>query len=439
MRGTVMIPTRTLVVALATCSLAAPALAGGLARPNPVSARGVGMGAAFTAIADDPTALHYNPAGLANLPRSAVLLGAELVRAPRTYEPDPTLDACQTDPSVEVCQDQSPTSPVRPVPVLGFASRLHRDGIPSRLAFGVGFWNTYGGQLEFPRFENQAIGAINETQNVTLEIVPGVAYEVNDVLALGLAFRVGVGLFKSNTTAKPSSADLSASGVGAGATVGIMVRPSKRLSIGGVYRTSMTNKLNGEGQLMTPAILDVDVKISQRWPQSAAFGIAYWLTDSLRVSGQVDWVGWSFLNELNVTFPGQEGMNQTFILDFDDNYAVHAGAEFLANDALALRAGWTFDSQAVPDETIERQFLDSNKMLGAVGASYHVTDNWRIDTAIETSIPTGKRTVPNNGDDLAGWFNAPLGGVSPATRANPAPGEHSGTLTTLQLAVQYLY
>jgi hypothetical protein len=29
--------------------------------------------------------------------------------------------------------------------------------------------------------------------------------------------------------------------------------------------------------------------------------------------------------------------------------------------------------------------------------------------------------------------------VSPANRANPAPGEHEGTLNTFELAVQYLY
>ncbi|HEY1584663.1 MAG TPA: hypothetical protein VGH63_03185, partial [Polyangia bacterium] len=37
----------------------------GLSRPNIVGARAIGMGGAFTAIADDPTAVWYNPAGTA--------------------------------------------------------------------------------------------------------------------------------------------------------------------------------------------------------------------------------------------------------------------------------------------------------------------------------------------------------------------------------------
>lgn len=53
----------------------APRLASGAAFDAlPIGARANGMGGAFTAVADDPSAVYWNPAGLMNLRRPAVLL-----------------------------------------------------------------------------------------------------------------------------------------------------------------------------------------------------------------------------------------------------------------------------------------------------------------------------------------------------------------------------
>jgi len=415
--------------------------AGGLARPNPISARGVGMGGAFIAVADDPTALHFNPAGIALLPKSTVLVGGEFVVAPRTYTPKS--EFCDDNPDFASCQAQSPSAPVRPLPVLGYVARMHNEGVPSRVSFGIGLWNTYGGQLEYERFRDADgehlgnIPAVNSTRNAVIEIVPGVAYEINDVLAIGATFRLGVGLFDVNTTANPSDSELSAIGLGAGATLGVMVRPTPSLNIGAVYRTSLTNKVTGDGTILAGStLLPVEVEVDQQWPQSAGIGVAWWATGTLRLMAQLDWTNWARNNDLRVTFPGQENLNQTFILDWNDSMAVHAGAELTATDAIAVRAGYTYDTNAVPDHTIERQFLDSDKHLFAIGGSYAFAGAWRIDTAFEVG-PGGARTVPDNCAELCGWSNGI--NVSPSNQANPTPGDHEGKLYSLELAVQYQF
>ncbi|HEY2743489.1 MAG TPA: hypothetical protein VGL86_02660, partial [Polyangia bacterium] len=60
----------------------------GLSRPNIVGARAIGMGGAFTAIADDPTAVWYNPAGTALYGDNVFYLGGELLAPQRSYMPD---------------------------------------------------------------------------------------------------------------------------------------------------------------------------------------------------------------------------------------------------------------------------------------------------------------------------------------------------------------
>jgi long-chain fatty acid transport protein len=417
----------TLAGAAAAVALAMPqvAAAGGLARPNPISARSIGMGGAFAAIADDPTALHFNPAGLANLQKNNLLLGIELAYAPRTYTPLDT-DGNYGDP-------ESPEAPFFPLPVIGYASRLKSEGVPSRLAFGIGTWVSHGGSLSYPKFEDPLKPALNETMNAVVEIVPGIAYEVNDVLKLGVALRLGFGLFAVNSNKRPLDSDLSSNGFGVGATLGALVTPSERLSIGAFYRSNLTVTAKGEGTLVNNMgdVNDVNVEMKQRWPQAAGASVAFRPSSKLLVAVQLDWTGWQRSNDLIVRFPGDPSLLQEFDLDWEDNFAFHLGAEYAMSEKLALRAGGTFDTRAVSKRTQERQFSDSDKILTAVGASIQMTQKWRFDTSFELIIPRGATTIPNNDEDanMVGW----------TLRRNLGPGDHEGSLFTLELAAQYLF
>lgn len=417
----------TIAGAAAAVALAVPqvATAGGLARPNPISARSIGMGGAFAAIADDPTALHFNPAGLANLHKSNLLLGIELAYAPRTYTPLDT-EGNYGDP-------ESPESPFFPLPVIGYASRLKSGGVPSRLAFGIGTWVSHGGSLKYPRFldENGMIDddkpALNETMNAVVELVPGIAYEVNDVLKLGVSLRLGFGLFGVNSTKRPLTSDLSSSGFGVGTTLGALVTPSDRLSFGAFYRSNLTIKTKGEG------VADGEnrnVEFEQRWPQAAGASVAFKPSPKLLVAAQLDWTGWQRSNALLIRFPGTT-LFQEFDLDWEDNYSFHVGGQYTMSEKLALRMGGTYDTRAVSKRTQERQFSDSDKFLTAVGASIQMTPSWRLDTSFELILPLGATTIPNTNEDAAavGWIE----------RRNLGPGDHEGSLYTLELAAQYLF
>lgn len=52
-------------------------------------AKAMGMGNAFSAQADDPSALYYNPAGIAFLPGIQISLGALAIMVPRRNSPAP--------------------------------------------------------------------------------------------------------------------------------------------------------------------------------------------------------------------------------------------------------------------------------------------------------------------------------------------------------------
>jgi len=52
----------------------------------PQGAKAVGMAGAFTAQADDPTAIFYNPAGITQLKGTQVSLGVSVIRPEMTFE-----------------------------------------------------------------------------------------------------------------------------------------------------------------------------------------------------------------------------------------------------------------------------------------------------------------------------------------------------------------
>jgi long-chain fatty acid transport protein len=417
---------RRVIAAAALLSIVSTrdAEAGGLGRPNVISARAFGFGGAFGPIADDASALHYNPAGMALQPKSSVLFGAEVILAPRSYTP------IRADNSIGEPQEPDDTPVV--VPTLGFVGRPKVRGVPSRLAFGVGLWNTFGGQLRYDKGDPSE-PALDYVQDAVIEVVTGIAYEVNDFLSIGGALRVGIGLFSIEATAKPADGEFSATGIGAGLTLGMMIRPSKKLQIGLTWRSAMTISTSGDGELLLDPLqppAPVDVTHDQNWPQSASLGVAFLPTSNLRLAVQADWTDWSYVETIEVHFPGRNILDQIYDEDWDDTYALHAGGEVLVTPALAVRAGYTFDSQAVPDRTIERQYLDAPKHAVGGGLGVQIHESWRVDAAFEYIFGPA-REIENNRQEYsdAGWPD----------RANVAPGTHEGNVYTFELQAQFQY
>jgi long-chain fatty acid transport protein len=404
-------------------ALAAPALllvaatahAGGLARPNGISARGVALGGAFTAIADDPTALHFNPAGAA-WAEEGLMLGTELVYAPRTYTP--------IDASGMRGADQE-ASPLVPVPALGILIRLEdEDDIPSRLTLGAGLWNTFGGSLHYDAL-GTGVPAVNATDELVIEAVAGAAYEVSDALAIGAALRIGFGIFAVDAIARPADLDVSGFGISVGGTLGVLFRPIDAVQIGAAWRSPLTITTAGDGIINTGNDIAVDMEHEQPWPQQASLGVAVQVAAPVRVSAQLDWTDWSRWDRLRIDFPGRENLNQSLPLDWSDSVALRLGGEYTASPSLVVRAGGYYDSNAVPDTTIERIYLDGDKLGVSAGASVALGAAWRIDAAADVTLPNS-RVVPDNTAEVPpGWTE----------RLNAFPGEHSGSVFTLELAL----
>lgn len=418
---------RALLAATATLALGgSAALAGGLQRPNMVGTRSIGFGGAYAAIADDPTALFHNPAGLTQIESLQVLVAGDFIYAPRSYTP------LAEDGTVG--DKQASDSHTSTLPLAAVARRFALNDGPTRLVFGIGAWSTFGGAIGF---ENDPaaplVGVVDKITNAIFEITPGLGYAVNEVLSVGAALRVGVGIFDLVATEKPINSELRSSGVGLGYTLGATVRPTKAIAVSTVYRSSLNISTKGDGVVEVPGPsgttrVAVDVNQLQEWPSFMSLGLAYRVSPALTVSTQLDRTDWSVLDDLLVEFPAQQNLSQRFDLSWTDSYAAHLGANYVVSPKLSVRGGMTYDTSAVPDRTVERQYLDNDNVLLGLGTTAVVSAAWSLDFSAEYLVERPREIANNTAEARdAGWIG----------RANVAPGTYEGSLWTAMLALRY--
>ena len=396
---------------LALLLVSSTAYAGGTVRPNGISARGVGMGGAWVAFADDVTAVYFNPGALDAMP-SQFTLGAEFVIGPRKFTP--------LNPDGTTGEPQK-TTISSPVPTLGVVGRFSSDDEPSRFTLGLGVWNTFGGKVAYPK---TGMPALDETQDLCIEVDGGASLHISDRLSIGAAARLGLGFFHVATTQKPFDSDLSSNGIGFGLIAGALYRPTDTVRIGLNWRSPLRVSTSGSGIVTQTAGMPMshDVEHDQNWPQQVQLGVGVQTTPSLKLAAQVDWSQWSQIDTIEVTFPNGGLPNQIYPEYWQDNYTFRVGAEYAVSAAFQLRTGGYYDTPAVPDQSLERQYSDSHKFGVSLGATARAGE-WRFDFAADGIIPRN-RHVPSNADEVMG-----IGAL-----VNKAPGDYIGSLITFEAA-----
>src|SRR5205823_5900415 len=172
--------------ASALCLVPGLAHAGAFGRPNQIDARAVGIGGAFTAVADDPSAVWFNPAGLAQIRATTLQLGLDLVSPSFKYTPQ----SCTPGGAPSTSCASIESAQTAPLPTIGFSTRFagKNGNDPSRLAVGFGTFVTMGGVADFDSAALKQAGeqpGIIHSRLAMLELVPAAAYKVNDALLIG--------------------------------------------------------------------------------------------------------------------------------------------------------------------------------------------------------------------------------------------------------------
>ncbi len=342
--------TKLALTALAL-SLTTSAWAGGFSIYE-AGARATGLGCAFTATADDGSAMFYNIAGISFLQGNLVDLSLMPI-APR-------IKFTGVTPSFPNASGETKHD-LYLSPGFGASHPLNEHW-----TVGLGFYAPFGLGVKWQDPERW-VGRFTsyDVELQTYLIVPAVSYRFSDKLAIGVGADVSwqhITLNRYQGTEFGGNNELvnvidvaleGTSDLNVVPSVGVMARPTPKLSLGAMYHHEKTLKYSGGTGTLTNVAPDalrdaVDAQIAALGgtdyaltteiglPHMLSLGAAYQVHPRARIEVDAVHFSWSNFAELPITFfPDVTGQLSTVVPEkYKDVWQIRAGAQ------LDLAPGW---------------------------------------------------------------------------------------------------
>lgn len=393
---------------------------------NEITAREQGMVSAVVGLADRPSAVYFNPAGLANQQGLAMDVSLSIVAPQFGY--DTNVPATGEPIRVDAQND------VHFVPTVFANYRVH-----DRVAVGLGVYSPYGLGVRWKDFAADDVSwwgrsAVQEVSITAMYFNPSVAVKLHDMVYLGAGFVVvqAAATLQRALTSSSDPADdvnmrLSGDDLGFGGNAGLLVKAvPERIHVGIAYRSGVGLGLEGDAAFtnggsadnipssIRPSLLDGKVRVDLALPHTFSFGVATFPLEGLFVGIALDFVTWSIYDTLAVEFPDNPSQSTTQRKDWHNTFTVRLGAEYeILEKNLPVRLGLIYDESPVPDDTVGPDLPDADRYGIAFGVGY----TWRglrADVGYEFLLfPTADTqdnvAVVGSRDGLAHIFGFSLG------------------------------
>jgi long-chain fatty acid transport protein len=413
---------KALLVVLVLLFTASTSFASGFRLPE-AGAKAMGMGFAFTAQADDPSAIYFNPAGLTQLKGQNVMVGVTYVR-----ENGGEFTGTTPVDNTTAIKNETQKSLNFYIPN-AYYTRTTNSG---NVSYGVGIFVPFGLGQEYNDkgasiFRNQ----ITKINLQTVVVNPTIAFKINEFLSVGAGIDWMFGRAELAKTAVVPGVgnifDLNLDGTGDawGYNFGILLKPSANLRIGANYRSPFTLRIkDGDveirninatvpfippgataAQVFGGTSFDTKGSATLNLPATFALGAAYTM-GKLTVEADADWTFWHSYRSLPIDIRDNKGAllpDTNAPKNWNDVVAVRLGAEYRVTDPLALRAGFAYDPSPVPADTMGPELPDADRFNYMVGAGYKV-GNVTIDGAL-MYVDKKDRTVNNQSNAAGTGFN----------------------------------
>ena len=359
-------------------------------------AKASGMAGAFVATADDPSAIFYNPAGLAQQRELTILAGATFINFTNEFTGDPNSEYTS---GTEGKYDRHTFVPPNIYVTKGFGENI---------TVGFGTFSAWGLRTDWAdpwvgRFVSR------DADLKTLSMQPTIAWQTDDgrfAVGGGVEYRRARVILTQNIPLpflNPFTGRVSdvgnarlASDYGSdiGYNVGILFKPSDRLRFGASYRSEMDIDLDGEADFtqISTGFPQLDAGVAATFPQDdtisttlpfpavAAIGVAFSPTERVDVELDITHMTWSRFEALSVAFDNQPARSFVREQNWDDSSAYRLGTNIAATENWDVRLGAVYDENPQPVEAVSPLLPDSDRIGFTFGAGYH-SGPWIVDGA----------------------------------------------------------
>lgn len=355
-------------------------------------ARGVAMGGAFCAVANDPTAGYYNPAGLVFLDGTQAAVGAYLITEKATFEGDDPFPG-------EGYRAEMMSQVFYPLHthVTGKLGDRIAWGLSVTSPFGLGTWwdNDFAGRYITKRID---LRVFNINPNLAIKLSDKVA------VAVGVDYYLSdVNLTTSIPAVNPYTQQVAEIGQvhmysdindGIGFNLAFLAKLSEGWSVGASYRSRVKVEYEAEASFvqiptgyadfdglvatLLPFTTNPKGETEINFPGEYRLGVA-WHTGNLTTSADVVYMDWDSFKELPITIIGYPALSSVRVENYEDAYTYRLGFEYRTSERWAWMAGALYDETPEPLEAFSPLLPDANRWGASLGFSYTMTDKIRFD------------------------------------------------------------
>ena len=242
----------------------------------------------------------------------------------------------------------------------------------------------------------------------------GIAYKLNDRVSFGVSYTSASSLTYKNGKATMDMTAQMNDAFGKAVQGYMMQNPTATQQ---EAQGAVMQQFAGMGiDLSKGAVAQYNLEAKLKFPQSIGVGTSVKATDALRLALDAEWVNWkNAFDKMSLSMTGGAnpnintmlGSTGSFNIDFPmqwkDEYAFRFGGEYDLNPDLTVRAGYSYGSNPVPQETVFPVFpaiVDNHVMLGG---SYRISAPLTVHAAYELAL--NKKEVAASNSVVAGEFN----------------------------------
>lgn len=344
---------------LAACAGAERALAGALDNSF-VGTKAIAMAGAFTGIANDASAVHFNPAGLAFLASGGTHLEAYGYMSLTSFRYENAGAVFESNEKF-------------PVPGL-FAAHAF-----DRFALGFGYYIPYGGGgTAYQDFMGTGI-ELKSAAGIQA-FTASAAYRITPDLSVGAGVTMYVGVVDTRapqTISQPVPALVDYESEyegrsGYGWNLGVLYEPAEALSVGVTVIGPSSVRMDGEERVKIPAFgvdatSDSAIELGVPWYLTA--GVGYTPNPRLTLGLSAAWMSWSDEKEVIITHAGTDASTRA-ATHYENSYRVSVGMEYVVSERLTLRAGLKYQPGATRDGYLVPSSNDVDLVVPSLGIGY---------------------------------------------------------------------
>ncbi len=381
-------------------------------------ARAVALGGAFGATADDPSALYYNPAGIAFLDGTQAAFGAYFITESSTF------NGANTFPGQGYSVDMKKQIFYPPhLYVTGHPGGSVAWGIGVYAPFGLGTWwpSDYAGKFISKRVD---LKVFNLNPNVAFKLSDNAAFAVGaDYYYSSLSLTKSLGVINPYTqdVAEVGQVHLKADFTGAwGWNAAFLGKLGGGWSLGASYRSAVKTEYNGNASFIQfptgnadfDQILDAQIPFGQKptaktaihYPWEGRVGLA-WHGQAVGIEADVVRQGWSSFYSLPILLPDYPMLSSVRPEQYKNSNTYRLGIEYRTSPKFSWLFGLLYDETPVPTGSVSPLLPDSTRRGISAGFSWMVGPRTQFDVGY-LHLPFGKRsTQGQDQDNFNGNYN----------------------------------